>query len=286
VVSTDSEPVYEPGVHQLLLKDEFDTYQSLTSAVLGGWRCSNRSTSQDVTTNPQGACRVITGGYDSVGKAIRLVYDGISNGAGQEAHAWGRPSMPDNQAGRPGKTFYMSYYFRITPGRGALDVGDQRVQVKWLELWRTDESDRAQFSTAYSFCTNDLPSTLWNFYARAGGAETCQGGQVRPPFASEGAGEWQRATHKYVTQSAAGARDGIGQMWIDGKLIVSVAAGYCGVAVPNNAGARPQNWCENADLDSFFTNEQVKSITLGGVMTGPLWPFTIDWDHVTIWRDR
>ena len=266
----------------MVWQDAFDNYNSFNDAVGGGWRCSNESTTNDFSTNSAGACQIIPG-YS--GKAIRLVYDGRANSDGQEGHAWSH-ALADAAAGTQGKAIYVSYYFRITPGGGIqLDASPaNRVQVKWLMLWGA--SDRAQFSTAYSYCTNGLPQTMWNFYARGAGAGTCQGGQVRAPFAKDGTGQWHRATHRYVTQSSPGARDGSAQMWVDGTLILSVAKGYCGVAVPQNAGTKAQNWCENADLDSFSTNDAVRKLTLGSVSTSSLWAFTLDWDNMTVWRDR
>lgn len=289
------EPVYAAN-QTLLFRDDFDGYADLSGAVAGGWQCTDGSTTQDVTTSAAGACQIIPGGYDGTGKAMRLAYNGISNGAGNEAHAWGRP-MLDAVAATPGHAFYITYYFRITPGAGytldELSPALHVVQVKWIELWRTDHADRAQFSASSSYCTNDVPmaghsgaGTMWNFFPQAAQVSRCQSGQVRPPFAYQGAGQWHRITHKYMTQSAPGARDGVAQMWYDGTLILSVAQGYCGVAVPGRPATSTQNWCETADLDGFFTNETVSRITLGSVMTSySLWPFTIDYDHMTIWRD-
>jgi hypothetical protein len=213
------------------------------------------------------------------------VYDGITNGAGQEAHSWSR-EVGDVLAGTPGHAFYMSYYFRITPGIGSLDQDPgHTVKVKWLELWNSTDGDRAQFNTSYSQCVNGLPLTLFQFFGQAGGNTPCQAGQVRAPFASQGASQWHRATHKYVTQSAAGANDGVAQMWVDGVLVVSVRAADCPIVVPGGAGDRTQTWCTPTDLAAMFVQERVKSVTLGSVQTAALWPFTIDWDHMRLWRD-
>ncbi|HWG32981.1 MAG TPA: Ig-like domain-containing protein, partial [Gemmatimonadaceae bacterium] len=287
-----TEPVFS-AAQVKLFQDDFDSYKTLADAVAGGWTCTNRQTTQDVTTSPAGACQIISSGYDGTGSAIRLVYNGISNGAGQEAHSWDWPHMPDALAGKPGHTFYISYYTRINAGGGfTLDQdANHIVKVKWMELWKANEADRAQFNTSYSLCTNDVPrkgasgsGTMWQFFGSAAGAGTCQAGQVIPPFAYVGAGQWHRLTFKYVTQSAAGARDGVAQMWYDGTLIVSVAQGYCGIRVPGEPSTATQNWCENADLDAMFVNDIVHSITFGSVQTASLWPFSIDYDHMIAWR--
>src|SRR5579872_2129175 len=151
--SSDAEPVYNASTQTLLFQDNFDGYSTFSDAVANGWRCSNNSTTNDVTTNSAGACQIVTG-MNGTGKALRLVYDGISNGAGQEAHAWGR-NQSDNVAAKPGHAFYISFYFRITPGGGVLDDGSatnspsvkHRIAIKWLQLWNSSGSDRAQFNT-------------------------------------------------------------------------------------------------------------------------------------------
>jgi len=306
--SDQSEPVYNAGTQTLLVGDEMD-YTSLAAAVAGGWRCSNNSTTEDLTTNPLGACQFVTGHTGaSSDHAIRLVYDGIANAGGQEAHAWSHP-ITDPQAALPGHALYISYYFRVNPGGGfTLDDaggGPHIVKVKWLELWNT--TDRAQFSTAYQTCYNNVPQmsntgggTIWNFFANAGNNTTCQAGQVRPPFMYQGQNQWHRLTHEYVTESAPGARDGVARLWYDGTLIMSVKASDCGVTVPgavNDAAVGypsqpttaenhyPAQWCQTKDLDGFFVRQPVIKLTFGSVSTSILWPFSIDYDHMMIWRD-
>jgi hypothetical protein len=305
-VGLDAEPTFNAGSQLLLWQDEFDGYGSFTDMIAAGWRTANGASTQDVTTNAGGANLLITPGFDGTGKAMRLRYDGISNGSGQEGHSWSRSSLGaanaaggpgDVNAGKPGKAFYISYYFRIVPGGGhPLDSTRRIVKVKWLELWNSTDGDRAQFSTGYAVCGRaDVPfsggdgtGTLWHFFGNSGGTTTCNAHQVKPPFAHSGAGQWHRVTHRYMTRSAAGARDGIAQMWYNGTLIVSVAQGYCGVAVPggvNTGTIKPPRWCENEDLDEMYVNEYVRRITFGSVHTYTLWPFSIDIDRVVVWRD-
>src|SRR6185312_5317710 len=235
-----SEPVFDVNSQTMLMSDDM-SYAALSDAVAAGWRCTDGSTTQDVSTNPAGACQFTTG-YTGApdDRAIRLVYDGKANADGQEGHAWSH-TLRDRQAALRGHTLYVSYYFRVNPGGGfTLDDaggGPHIVKVKWLELWNT--TDRAQFSTAYQTCYNNVPQvsntgggTIWNFFANAGNNTTCQAGQVRPPFMYQGQGQWHRLTHEYVTESAPGARDGIARLWYDGTLILSVKASDCGVTVP------------------------------------------------------
>jgi hypothetical protein len=305
-VGLDAEPTFDAGSQVLMWQDEFDGYGTFTDIIAAGWRTANGASTQDVTTNAGGANLLITPGFDGTGKAIRLRYDGISNGSGQEGHSWSRSSLAaasaaggpgDVNAGKPGKAFYISYYFRIVPGGGhPLDSTRRIVKVKWLELWNSTDGDRAQFSSGYAVCGRagvpflggDGTGTLWHFFGNSGGTTTCNAHQVKPPFAHSGAGQWHRVTHRYMTRSAAGARDGIAQMWYDGTLIVSVGQGYCGVAVPggvNTGTIKPPRWCENEDLDEMYVNEYVRRITFGSVHTYTLWPFSIDIDRVVLWRD-
>ena len=301
-------PTYNAASQVLLFQDNFDRYATYDDAVAAGWRAANGQAQQDFTTNPAGANQIQPGGLTANGHFMRLVYDGIQNSAGpnQEGHSWSRSTggpaggVGDVLAGQPGHTFYISFYFRINPGGGfALDdlrTGRHLVHVKWLMLWNSTDGNRAQFNTTYGHCGRvDVPflggdgsGTLFEFYGNSAGGTTCQATQVKPPYAYQGAGQWHLATYKYVTQSVQGARDGIAQMWYDGTLIVSVAPGYCGVAVPdgvNTGTIRPPHWCEAEDQDQMYVKEYVRRVTLGSVMTAALWPFSIDYDNMTVWRD-
>ena len=303
-----TEPVFNAATQTMLVRDDMN-YSTLAGAVAGGWRCTNGSTTQDTTTNPIGACQIVTGSSGAAtDRALRLVYDGKANAAGQEGHAWSH-TLGDALAGTVGHALYISYDFRVTPGGGfTLDDaggGPHIVKVKWLELWTT--TDRAQFSTAYQTCYNNVPQksnvgggTIWNFFANAGNNTFCQAGQVRPPFMYQGQGQWHRLTHKYVSRSSATANDGVAQLWYDGTLILSVKASDCGVTVPgavNDAAVGypsqpttaenhyPAQWCQAKDLAGFFVNTPIVKLTFGSVSTSILWPFSIDYDHLTIWRD-
>ena len=301
-------PTYNTASQVLLFQDNFDRYATYDDAVAAGWRSANNQAQQDFTTNPAGANQIQPGGLTANGHFMRLVYDGIQNSAGpnQEGHSWSRSTggpaggVGDVLAGQPGHTFYISFYFRINPGGGfALDdlqTGRHVVHVKWLMLWNSTDGNRAEFDTSSGHCGRvDVPfvggdgsGTLFQFYGNSAGGTTCQAAQVKPPYAYQAAGQWHLATYKYVTQSAQGARDGIAQMWYDGTLIVSVAPGYCGVAVPggvNTGTIRPPHWCEAEDQDNMYVKEYVRRITLGSVMTDALWPFSIDYDNMTVWRD-
>jgi len=300
-----SEPTYNAGTQTLILQDAFDNYTSFTDAEAQGWRCTNSSTTQDFSTDPAGACQIIAPGSQGSAHAIRLVYDGKANAAGQEGHSWNH-TLSDAVNSLPGHTLYISYDVRITPGAGfRLDDGRHIVQVKWLELW--DQIDRAQFNTQYQTCWVNVPQgppvnggTIWTFYGNGGGTTQCNAGQVRPPFAYQGTGQWHRVTYRYVTQSASGARDGVAQMWYDGTLILAVRKDYCGVTVPGAVGDAatgrldvptslqehyPAIWCNNQDLDAMFVQQVTRSLSFGNVSATILWPFSIDIDHLLIWRD-
>src|SRR6185437_9213279 len=277
---TSTAPTFNPATQTMILRDQF-SYSTFAQAVTGGWQCSDASTTEDVSTNPRGACQIVDGVSGAAGDhAIRLVYDGIANAAGQEAHAWGRP-FSDTLAALPGHAVYLSYDFRITPGGGfRLDDGQHIVKVKWLELWTN--TDRAQFNTGYQNCWNNVPQnsargggTIFQFYGNAGAVSNCHAGQVSPPFIYQGAGGYHRLTHKYVTQSHAGARDGVAQTWLDGVLIQDVRASDCGTVVPAAVGdaAGKAKWCEHGDLDAMFVRQSIRRLTFGSVSTSVLWPF-------------
>jgi len=298
-----AEPVFDATHQTLLVRDDMN-YTSFADAEAQGWRCTNSSTTQDVSTNPQGACQLTTGS-DGSGRALHLVYDGIANAAGQEGHSWNR-RLADTLNSLPGHTLYLSYDFRITPGGGfTLDDGTHILQVKWLELW--DQTDRAQFNTQYQTCYDNVPQgppvnggTIWTFYGNGGGTTQCNAGQVRPPFAYQGQGQWHRATYRYVTRSSSTATDGVAQMWVDGTLILSVRASDCGVPVPGAVGDAatgrsalpmtmqahfPAIWCNAQDLNAMFVRQHTFSLSFGNVSATRLWPFAIDIDHLALWRD-
>ena len=287
-----SEPVYNAATQTMVLQDAFDSYTSFSDAEAQGWRCTNSSTTQDVSTNPLGACQVIAPGSQGSAHAIRLVYDGIANSSGQEGHSWNY-RLSDAVNSLPGHTLYISYDMRITPGGGfTLDDGRHIVQVKWLELW--DQTDRAQFNTQYQTCWVNVPQgppvnggTIWTFYGNGGGLTQCNAGQVRPPFAYQGQGQWHRVTYKYVTRSSSTATDGVAQMWYDGTLILSVNAADCGVIVPGAVGSATNQatWCNSGDLNAMFVQQVTRSLSFGNVSATTLWPFSIDIDHMSVWRD-
>ena len=304
IVSTTSpigsdEPTYNAANQTLLFQDDFN-YTTFAQANAAGWRGTDGANTSDTrfTSDPLGSNKIISGGYDGTGNAMRLEYFGVetNTGTNQEARSWSR-LQPDTLAANPGHTFYMTFYTRINPGGGyALDQDARHiVQIKWLELWNTTSGSRAEFDTSYSRCYNDVPfigaggsGTMWNFYGNSAGGTQCQAGQARAPFAYQGTNQWHRTTYKYVTRSSSNAQDGVAQMWYDGTLILSNALGYCGAAVPGslaNFYGQPPHWCESEDLNTFFVNETVSKITLGSVMTGSLWPFSIDYDHMSMWRD-
>src|SRR6185312_16920255 len=94
-----SEPVYNAGTQKLLMSDDFDGYATVADATAHGWTLGSHLTTPDISTNPAGANQLVAPGYDGTGKAIRLVYDGIANGAGQESHGWNWDHVGDVLAG-------------------------------------------------------------------------------------------------------------------------------------------------------------------------------------------
>src|SRR6185437_1080829 len=208
-------------------------------------------------------------------------------------------------ASLPGHTLYISYDVRLNPGGGFLlddaapggtpvnGLATHIIKVKWLELW--DATDRAQFNTQYEQCSgqDNVPftngqgsGTLFHFYGNGGGNTRCNAGQSRPPFAYQGQKQWHRVTYRYVTRSSSTATDGVAQMWYDGTLILSVNAPDCSVVVPSTLAVAPDNtWCTSQDLNAMFVQQITRQLSFGNVSTSILWAFSIDIDHLSVWRD-
>lgn len=299
-------PVGEPfytGLNQTLIyQSNFNTYNTFADAVADNWFSSNRLTTQDTSNNAAGANQIISPGSDGTGKAIRLVYMGTQNDGGtQEAHAWDR-APSGTPAGRFNHAVYVQYMFRINPGGGfhiddsCQAISSHNIQIKNIELWGTaNAAERAQFSLAYSFVTNGLPTTLMDFFPvttyitfppQGTGANYSMGGQCQPPYFCSNEGLFKRVTYKYMTQSAVGARDGLAQAWYDGTKILDVSAATAGVAVPGAQGTPAgQKWCEAFHLDFFAVDDPFGWMTLGSVNSGNLWPYTLDYDSMAIWYD-
>lgn len=124
----------------------------------------------------------------------------------------------------------------------------------------------------------------------AGGPFQVASGRVTIPFTPAAAsGGWPDSAEVRIS-SLIGSRDGVAQMWYDGTLIVSVGPGYSGVPVPGGAPVGniiPARWCENEDLDGIYANAGISRIVFASINNGStIWPFTLDYDHMLMWRDN
>lgn len=325
----DAEPTFDAGTQTSIFSASRLNYANFPAALADGWTGVSRpgtfgdfvvydGTMQDTSGCPTGAnLTAVSPGYDGSGTCMGLRLTGIATepqtglpgDPGQEARTWHR-NFTDPLLGKPGHAMYISYRFKIIPGAGytmdeaANNVSPPRissniVKVKGVELYSS--LGRAQFHFSYSTVNNDIPvtgaegsGTMYAFLGTGSDADspTAHCGQCRPPFLYQDRNSWHTATHKYVTQSAAGAHDGVGMMWLDGTLIVACALPYVNVVVPGgigadniNEGGGPEKWCYLTDVDNAYTNDHVITMTLGGVSTSAFWPYSILYDHFSIWRD-
>ena len=92
-------------------------------------------------------------------------------------------------------------------------------------------SDRVQWNTHDHLpCqTDDHHPTYWQVYDQSR-ETTCQANQpVGPYFNDVADNQWHRFTYEYRPNSAAGARDGVARMWVDGVKVIDVSAAAIGV---------------------------------------------------------
>ena len=105
---------------------------------------------------------------------------------------------------------------------------------------------------------------------------------VAPWFNQLADGNWHRYTMMYKPNTAAGARDGIARMWIDGTKILDISASACGITPPG--GEKP--WCALEDVDLLFVNDGIREIKWGGTYTGnTISQWTYDFDDFIWWSD-
>ena len=318
--SSSSEPVYDSATQTLVFSDNFDSYNTFADAHAGGWESidnasfDNNGATNDFSTDATYGANLIITGRGGTGHALRLKYDGVSNGSGQEVHAWTRWTF-DGVAGKVGHAVYVQFWFRIVPGvpspypLGSTGTGynldtdngttanGHIIKVKWLELVASVGGGvRNQFNTEYSLRDVSTPfvgaggeGTIFNFM---GGSEIGDAQQVRGPWAYQYAGQWVRVTYKYMTPTnTSGSNDGIGQMWLNGTKIIDCSAASLNVPVPSALGVDTHTgttptWCDQTALNNFvMANDAISGIRLGSVQTSGLWPFSIDYDDFVVWRD-
>lgn len=292
----EAEPTFNASLHTRIIQDDFDSYTTFADAVAGGW------TSKDGGEDDDGGSNSIIPGLDGSGKAARLRYTGEDHGSGQEVRAW-ELSLGTTLSAVGDHTTYWTYYYRVRPNGDSGTTFDldhpntankRLIKVKWFELFNSG-GGRAQFHTANATCGRvNVPYTgadgggsLWHFFGTSSEPSgTCSAGQCRPPYMYQDPGNWHRLTFEYRRHSGPGVTDGIARAWHDGALVVAVGEDYVGVDVPDyTAGGTitPPHWCEQADVDNFFTSGYTNVIKFGSVQTAALWAFDIDLDDFDSW---
>jgi hypothetical protein len=279
-VTITTEPVYKPGVSNLVIQDNMESYT--TAANMGavtlpaGPRLvpvpSPNQTSQPVSASQN---QVIKPGRGGSGQALRLGQPGIAQ-QGAEWVTTQTPAVTNNLA-----THYFQYWARIN----APNLGQNPLAIKWFQAWHRiagATGGRVQFNTHDHLpCGLSLSQpTYWQLYDTGSNTLVCQGNQpVGPFFSTVNDNQWHRFTYSYRPQTSRGARDGFARMWIDGTLIIDVSASMNGVTPPG--GEKP--WCTTDDLDTIGANDGIDFLLFGGTQTTNTVPWTLDMDDLLWW---
>jgi hypothetical protein len=277
-VTITTEPVYQPGVSNLVMQDNMESYTTATAmgAVVlpAGPRLvpipSPNQTGGAVSVTQN---QVITPGRDGTGQAVRLGQPGVAQLGAQWTTAQ-TPAVTNNLA-----THYIQYWARVNaPGL------NNALAIKWFEAWHRISGatgGRVQFSTHDHLpCVQSVAqTTYWQLYDN-GVNTTCQATQpIGPFFSTINDNQWHRFTYSYRAHTSAVSRDGFARMWIDGTLIIDVSQPMCGVTPPN--GEKP--WCALDDLDALGVNDGIGFLIFGGTQTTATVPWTLDMDDLLWW---
>jgi trimeric autotransporter adhesin len=260
------EPAYNSTTGVLMYKDAMDEYTTPHDMWI------STSTAISFKQAPFGeevdSLTLITGRGDA-GKALRMIY----NGHYQDSKNWdlvNAPQLPDTT------THYYSYYARVTVA-GAMPIGG--MPVKWFMAWHPT-GNRVEWDTHDYLPCNIYPAahTIWQVYDN--GPTSCQGNQPIGPYPDDVFdGQWHRYTYQYRPNTAAGSRDGVARMWLDGAKVIDISAAACGTTP---AGGY-KTWCGVDDVDALNT-VGVAYLRFGGPLTKDTPPFTIDIDDFVWWH--
>jgi hypothetical protein len=114
------------------------------------------------------------------------------------------------------------------------------------------------------------------------GPTSCQGNQPIGPYPDDVFdGQWHRYTYQYRPNTAAGSRDGVARMWVDGVKVIDVSLAAASIVPPG--GYKP--WCSVDDIDALNTSG-VGYLRFGGPLTKDTAPFTIDIDDFVWWHGK
>lgn len=215
---------------------------------------------------------VTSPGFGGSGFALRQAY----SGAYQEAHDWDLNNivpLPDTT------TLYFQYEGRVTL---SAPLGTRALAVKWFMAFHRNGT-RVQWNTHDHLpCPAQAPgvSTYWMVYDQA--PTNCQALQPVGPYPAQVFdGQWHRFTYQYRPNTAAGSRDGIARMWVDGTLIIDISAPAVGVTPAG--GYKP--WCQWDDVDGLST-QGVDLIRWASAQTTTTPSYTLDMDNFLWWRAK
>jgi hypothetical protein len=282
------EPVFNPATGTLVFQDNMDRYTDVAAMGASPQGSSPRispvpapvTTSQPVDPSTH---QLIAG--RNGGKALRMVYSGAYQD-GTDFITLNAPATSNSA------THHFTYWARISypGGTRALAQTDrsQTIAIKWFMAWhRVRSNTRIQWQTHDPFPCNQGPNgsnplkwdTYWGVFDQAG--TSCQAYQPVGPYFHEVADSaWHRFTMVFKPHSAAGARDGFAQMWIDGTKVIDISASACGVTPPGGL----KQWCAPDDLAALSVADGVAFVRWGGPHTSQaVRRWTYDIDDFTWW---
>jgi len=283
-VPDGSEPVFDSGTDTLIFAEDFTGFTSAHQMWLDRANSGTRFGQTDATGDPTldedvAGIDIVSPGRDGVtGKAVKFTYTGTY----QESHElWCR-----NMSTVTDRTGNVYQYWAKVEIDTPLGVSAE-WPIKWfMNFHRTDGIDtglRVQWNT-HDYLPGPLPpsgqgaGSMWVVTDRA--ESTTQ--QPVGPYATNfvNSGTWARFSHRYLPNSAPGARDCVVQMWINGVLIVNIQASAVGVTPAG--GWKP--WCTNADLDAIGSTA-VNFIKVMGNLTADTPGFRVFWTEFQWWTE-
>ncbi|MGH7668327.1 MAG: Ig-like domain-containing protein [Gemmatimonadaceae bacterium] len=264
------EPSYNAASDAMVYSDNMDAYTSI--ALLQATHVGSGMYWTPSTFGLDAGDQVVSPGFGGSGYALRQAY----SGAYQDAHDWDLNNivpLPDTT------THFFQYEGRVTMGSA---LGSQTLAVKWFMAFHRDGT-RVQWDTHDHLPCSAQASgvgTYWEVYDKA--ETSCQGNQPVGPYPAQiFDGQWHRFTYEYRPNTAAGSRDGIARMWVDGVKVIDVSAATVGVTPPG--GYKP--WCQWDDVDALST-QGIDLIRWASAQTTTTSSWTYDMDNFLWWHAK
>ena len=294
---TTSEPVFNAALDTLQYQDDMTKYTS----ALEMWNDRNDGTTRWGQPDPPPSSSgeepasnlwLSPGRNGSTGAMLSCIYTGTPNSGGQEGHGWWLRNIPSTPTLA---THVVQYWFRMqlsAPLDVITDTGTDELAIKFIELNHPD-GDRIQWNT-HDYLpgspTGRLSNCMWE--SLDDGNDNGSHQAVEPSATTVfNSSQWYRLTHRYRSNSAVGARDGVSQMWAgQGALgtatkIIDISAATLNITPPG--GWRP--WCTTSDLDAIAANMGVVFMKLASVLTNcapQVLPFQMYWTEFLWWTEN